>query len=152
MLSALGLFISLAIWLGAIQSIVWSWNKHALIVASAGLEVGIDDRHISSANVIRLHTIGWTLGLFVFFLVMALTSFPLWQCLGLAIILSVIYGVSRIKQGEEHWIGKDDPGRVALFGQTIDRIWYRALAIGEWAGYLCSIVFASQLVAYPFVG
>jgi hypothetical protein len=87
---------------------------------------------------------------FGLFLVMGLSSFPLWQRLGIAGMLVIIYGLSRIRRGETQWIAKNDPDQVAMFGKTADRIWYRLLAIGEWAGYLCALVFAAELVSQRF--
>jgi hypothetical protein len=147
MLTIGGLLIALFLWIGAMSGIVWSWNRHVPLVVEAGFDVKKEHRHIDLARVARRHTLGWTAFFSVLFLALALSSFPLWQRVGFAVVLSVIYGLSRIKRGEANRLGKDEPNRVAMFGVTRDRLWYRVLAIGDWAGYLIAIVFATELVA-----
>lgn len=142
-----GLLIALFLWIGAMLGIVWSWNRHVPHVVAAGFDVEKENQHIDLARIARRHTLGWTTFFSVLFLAMALSNFPLWQRVAFAAVLSVIYGLSRIKRGEENRLGKDEPDRVAMFGVTRDRLWYRALAIGDWAGYLIAIVFATELVA-----
>jgi hypothetical protein len=75
-----------------------------------------------------------------------LSDFPPWQSLGTALFLAVIYGLSQTRRNEKQWIAKAEAQKVVLFGKMRDRLWYRMLAIAEWAGYLCVIVFATDLV------
>lgn len=146
MLSIVGLALAFSLWIGAMEGIVWSRHRSVPIIMAAGFDVKKRDQRISIARVARRHTLGWTAFFVMFFLILALTSFPLWQRLGFAAILSIIYGLSGVSRGEKHTIGNDEPHRVAMFGPVRDRIWYRILAIAEWVGYLGSLVFATQLV------
>lgn len=147
MLTIGGLLIALIIWIAAMSGIVWSWNRHVPIVVAAGFDVKKENQHIDLARVARRHTWGWTTFFLVLFLALALFDFPLWQRAAFVVVLSVIYGLSRIKRGETTRLGKDEPERVAMFGVTRDQLWYRVLTIGDWAGYLLAIVFATELVA-----
>jgi len=142
-----GLLIALVLWIGAMSGIVWSWNRHVPLVMAAGFEVEEKNQHIDLARVARRHTLGWTAFFAGIFLVLALWNFPLGQRVLFAVVLSAIYGLSRIKRGEATRLGKDEPSRVAMFGVARDRLWYRVLATGDWAGYLVGIVFATELVA-----
>lgn len=90
---------------------------------------------------------GWSAFFSMLFLALALSGVPLWQRVGFAVVLAVIYGLSRIKRGEATRLGRDEPKRVAMFGVFRDRLWYRVLAIADWAGYLLAIVFAMELLA-----
>lgn len=147
MLAIGGLLIALILWITAMSGIVWSWNRHVPLVVAAGFDVKKENQHIDLARVVRRHTWGWTAFFLALFLALALSDFPLWQRVAFAAVLSVIYGLSRIKRGEATRLGKDEPERVAMFSVTRDRLWYRVLAIGDWAGYLIAIVFATELVA-----
>jgi hypothetical protein len=146
MLAIGGILVAAILWMMAMWGITWTWNRHVPIVMAAGFEVEEKYRRIDLKRVARRHTLGWTAFFVGLFLVMALSNFPLWQRLGIAVLLSVFYGLSRIRRGEVHWVGRSEPQRTAMFGKVRDRIWYRILAVAEWTGYLCAIVFATDLV------
>jgi hypothetical protein len=150
MFAAGALLIALCLWFCAMAGIIWSWNRHVPIVVAAGVDVEKDQQHINFGRIVRAHTLGWTAFFFGLFLVMALSEFPVWQRVGIAVMLSVIYGLSRIKRGETSRLGKGEPSRVAMFGELRDKLWYRILAITEWVGYFGVIIFATELVARPF--
>jgi hypothetical protein len=150
MVEAIGLLIALVAWMVVMRAIAWSWNKHASVIADGGLHVAESDQHMTVARIARRHTVGWTLALLGFFVLLGLAEFPLWQQLALAGILAVVYGTSSIKRGESEWAGKDEPDRVALFGRIRDAIWYRVLAASEWAAYLVGLVFVGSLLVSIF--
>lgn len=147
MLAVAGLFVALFAWIGAMLGIVWTRKRHGPIVVAAGVDVRREDRQTSVIRVARRHTAGWTALFVTVFLALALTGFPLWQRVLFALVLAVFYGLDRIRRGEANRIGRDEPSRVALFGETRDRVWYRLLAICEWGGYLVSLVFLTDLLA-----
>jgi hypothetical protein len=138
--------MALILWVGAMGAIVWSWNRHVPIVISAGFDVRPNLQHIGLVDVLRRHTAGWTFFFVLWFFVLGISDFPLWQQLGIAALLAVVYGLSRIRRGEENRIGGNEPERVAMFGEVRDKVWYRALAIAEWAGYLSVIALATTLI------
>jgi hypothetical protein len=145
--SVLGLIVAIAIWVGAMRVLMWSMNKQVSVVIGSGLPVEDRYRHITLRRVASYHTLGWTVAILVFFVLLELTAFPLWQMLGFAGLLALVYGTSAVARGESEWIGKDDPERVALFGRLRDAVWYRVLMVIEWAAYLASIVFMADLAA-----
>lgn len=147
MASALGLAIAVMVWILAIRAIAWSFDRQVAAVAAAGLPVEDRFRRISMKEVARYHTLGWTAAIFIFFVLLELAAFPLWQLLGFAGLLSLVYGTSAVARGESEWIGKDDAENVAVFGPVKDAIWYRMLMIIEWAAYLVSIVFGANLLS-----
>lgn len=149
-MEAIALLIALVAWMAVMRTIAWSWNKHASVIADGGLHVAESDQRMTMARIARRHTVGWTLTLFGFFVLLGLAEFPLWQQLALAGILAVIYGTSSIKRGESEWAGRDEPDRMALFGRVRDAIWYRALAASEWAAYLVALVFVGNLLVGVF--
>lgn len=148
MLSAIGLFIAITIWIGVLHLIACTWNRHVLAMVNSGVEVVEGDRRMTIDRVARYHTLGWTVAIFVFFVLLELADFPLWQLLGFAGLLSLVYGMSAVSRGESEWIGRDDPAAVALFGHRRDAIWYRMLMILDWAAYLAAIVFAADVLSH----
>lgn len=144
--SGLGLLIATGVWVGVLQLIAWTWNRHVLVMADSDIRVDKGDRHMTIDRVARYHSLGWTAAFLVFFALLELADFPLWQLLGFAGLLALVYGTSAIARGQNEWVGKDDPASVALFGQRRDAAWYRALMVTEWAAYLASIVLAAHLI------
>jgi hypothetical protein len=138
--------MALVLWMGAMRAIVWSWNRHVPIVISAGFDVRPNLQRIGLVDVLRRHTVGWTFFFILWFVVLGISDFPLWQQLVIAALLAVAYGLSRIRRGEENRIGGTEPGRVAMFGEVRDKVWYRVLAIAEWAGYLSVIALTTTLI------
>lgn len=149
-LAAEGLLVAVVFWTTAMLGIVWSWNRHVPIVVAAGFHVDQQYQRIGLREVSRRHTPGWTAFFVGMFLVMELSDFPLWQRLGIAVMLAVFYGLSRIRRGEAQWVAKNEPGLASMFGTFRDRIWYRLLAIAEWTGYLCTIAFLTQIIGQWF--
>lgn len=145
MLVAADLFVALLAWVGVMWVIAWSWDRHVQVYLAAGVVVPADQRPTIKKQAQR-HTLGWTIFLVVFFLVLAVSAFPLWQLLGIAAVLSICYGVTRINR---EGAGRKRP-RVSLFGETRDTFWYRGLAITEWMAFLASVAFAAQLVVEIF--
>jgi hypothetical protein len=144
--SVLGLVAAIAIWAGTMRVLVWSMNKQVSVVLASGLPVEDRYRHITLRKVARYHPLGWTVAILVFFVLLKLAAFPLWQLLGYAGLLSLVYGTYAVARGESEWIGKDDPERVALFGPLRDALWYRVLMVMEWVAYLAAIVFSADLL------
>jgi hypothetical protein len=144
---SIGLLVAaLAAWVGVLCGIVWTWNRHVAVMADSGQHFSEADRRIDVGRVIRRHTLGWTLFYAGFFALMDLASFPLWQRLGFAVVLAVVYGTTSMRREEEEWIEAESAARPALFGRVRDAIWYRVLAVGEWAAYLGSTALAADLL------
>ncbi|HEU5062007.1 MAG TPA: hypothetical protein VFT79_02500 [Solirubrobacterales bacterium] len=143
--SWVGLLAALSMWLVAMGVIAWTWNRHVAVMTASGVEVDDRDRHISVERVARYHTLGWTVVLFIFFVLLDLAAFPLWQRLGFSGLLALVYGGHAISRGEGEWVGRDDPGAFALFGRFRDALWYRVLMVTDWAAYLATIVFGADL-------
>jgi len=142
---ALGILLSVTIWVGVMQIIAWTWNQHVSKLAASGQRVDARDRHMSISRVAHYHTVGWTFAIFLFFVLLDLADFPLWQMLGFAGLLALVYGTGAITRGEGEWVGKDDPQGKALFGRRRDALWYRVLMVADWAAYLACIVFGAAL-------
>jgi hypothetical protein len=94
MLAVADLFIALLVWVGVMWVITWSWDRHVQVYLAAGVVVPEDQRSTIKRRAQR-HTLGWTAFFVGFFLVLALSDFPLWQRLGIAAVLSIYYGVTR---------------------------------------------------------
>jgi hypothetical protein len=126
--------------------VVLSWNRHMALMVAAGIDVDSSDLHIGVRRVMSRHTIGWSFAIFVFFSLLVLADFPLWQRVALASLLAVAYGTSSIRRIEEQRLEGDTPRGVPLFGNVRDAIWYRVLASCEWLGYLLALTFFADLV------
>jgi hypothetical protein len=139
----LGLVLSIVIWWAMMQAIVWSWTRRVSVAASRNVDVdSLDLRPITVAAIARRHPLGWTVALAVFFTILAISNFPLWQRLGLTGVLAIIYGST--------WLAKSEPGEQAEsegFARKVgSNLWYWVLAVGEWVGYFGAIVFATELL------
>jgi hypothetical protein len=143
--SALGLLIAIVAWVGVAHVAVWSWNRHVAVLVASGLQVDDADTPLGVGRLARRHTPGWTAAILVFFLLLGLADFPLWQSLGFAGLLSLVYGTNEVAR-EESERDESEPKGVPLFGRLRDAAWYRLLAVAEWASYLASIVFGAYLL------
>jgi hypothetical protein len=104
---------------------------------------------MSAGRVARRHTPGWTAAIFVFFVLLGLADFPLWQSLAFGGLLSLVYGTNEVAREENERV-ESEPKGVPLFGRLRDAAWYRLLAVAEWASYLASIVFGAYLLLSLF--
>jgi hypothetical protein len=149
----IGLGIALVLWCVALLAIAWSWERHLPIAIAAGAEIDETLRQLTLAQVlwqnVRRHTLGWTAFFFIFFFLLALASFPAWQCLGIAVVLAIYYGSIRWRR-EAAGAAKAGSRGASLLGPSKDDVWYGCLAVAEWCGYLGLIVFGSQIVAEVF--
>lgn len=142
MSALIGSIGSLLLWFAAMQAITWSWGHRLDAATQRG--ISIDSPALGSISVTKLirgHTIGWTIGFLVLFTILAITDFPLWQRLGIAGVLSLIYG--------SMWFSQSEPGGAAEAEPLIRRVgsntWYWLLAVTEWLGYLGLLCFITDL-------
>lgn len=126
------------------KGFTWTWERNAELMLSKDLPISESDRHLSIRQVAGRHTVGWTLAILGFFVLLDIASFTLGQRLAFAGLLSLIYGSTSVKRDEDAW-HKNGFDRVTLFGPIKDAAWYRVLAIGEWAAYLVMLVVAASL-------
>lgn len=146
MISLLGLLLAILFWIGILWGIAWTWNRHVEVLLASGVQVDEADQHMTIKRVARYHTVGLAITFFIFFLVLGLATFPLWQLLGIAGCLSLYFGPSAVARSEDEWTSRHDPGDLALLGRQSDAIWYRVLMVLEWAFYLGIIVLAAYLL------
>jgi hypothetical protein len=146
MISVVGLLLALGAWLLVMQIIVWTWNQHVAIMVAAGAEIDDRDRRMRIRRVARRHTLGWTSVFFVFFVLLLVADFPLWQVLAFSFLLAFVYGANAIARGESEWVGRENPRDLALFGPRRDALLYRMLAVADWAAYLAGIAFAADVL------
>lgn len=92
------------------------------------------------------HGLEWTIGLAIFFLLLGLTDFPLWQRLGVAGMFAVVLG--------SLWLAQSDRGGSAEQAPLAQRlgsdIWYWMLATVDWLGFLGLLCFGSELLLQLF--
>jgi hypothetical protein len=81
-------------------------------------------------------------GFALFFIVLALFNFPLWQRLCIAGALAIVFGSTWLAQSEQGGLAEAAP-RLRRMG---DSIWYWFLAVGDWLGYLGILCFATELL------
>lgn len=139
-LVALGLF-----WVGALCALTWSWDRYLHRASAAGVEISSKHRELKLSTVlwlnVRSHTVGWSAFYFVFFVLLGLAGFPVWQRLGIGCVLALYYGSLRASRetGQQ-------PGQPSLFSPRVDRVWYFTILSAEWLGYFGVLVFAGQIL------
>jgi hypothetical protein len=149
MISVIWLVLAILLWIGILHGIAWTWNRHVAVMLSSGIQVDTSDQHMTIWRVASYHTVDWTVTFFILFLILELATFPLWQILGLAGLLSLYFGTAAVAKGENEWIGRDGPGAVSLFGRLRDAIWYRTLMVLEWFTHLAVLVLVANLIFEP---
>ncbi|HEX5984854.1 MAG TPA: hypothetical protein VFY69_11665 [Solirubrobacterales bacterium] len=146
MLIIAGLLISILSWIGVVRLIVWSYNRQAAALVVSDHSLDGQFQPLAMKDVMTYHTVGWTVAIFVFFVLLEMASFPLWQLLGFAGVLALVYGTSAISRGETEWVRKNNPAAAPLFGRRRDQVWYRVLMVAEWASYLAVIILTVHLL------
>lgn len=138
----LGLLASVSLYLGAIYGMVWSSSQRVKAAENRGVTIDAGLSFPSASEIARRHSIEWTIGFAVFFVILAVAGFPLWQRLGIAGVLAIAYG--------SMWLAQSEPGETAEAASLIQRIgsntWYWLLAVGDWLGFLAVLCFATDIL------
>jgi hypothetical protein len=138
-LAAIGFLVCMALYLAAIYAIGWSARRRAQT-----FEIAVESTSAlpSPLEIWHRHTVEWTILFSGFFFVLALASFPLWQCLGIAGLLALIFG--------SLWLSHSPPGPSQLdeprFRRNLSGVWYWGLAVADWFGYLGSLCCFTALI------
>jgi hypothetical protein len=138
-----GFLASLFLWYGAMQAIVWSWSRRVDAAVNQGIVTEGSFTVPTVVTIARRHTMGWTLGFGVLFVLLTISSFPFWQQLSFAACLAVLFG--------SVWLSQSDPGGRAKAAPLANRvgsnIWYWLIAVVDWLGYLCTLCFAVDILS-----
>lgn len=141
-LAILGLLTSAVLYLVAIYGIVWSSSLRVNRAEDRGAVVDAQLSFPGVEEIVRRHTLEWLIGFALFFTVLALANFPLWQRLGMAGALAVAFG--------SMWLSQSEPGSAARELPPLRRmgssVWYWLLAVGDWLGFLGMICFGTDLL------
>lgn len=140
-LAICGLLFSLALYLAAIYGLVWSASRRVRYLEAQG--VSTDDRwkFPSAREILIRHSGEWLLGFFVFFLLLGLADFPLWQRLGIGALAALYFGSIWFDQS-----GRNMDERVSAGRRLASNVWYWLLAVADWLGFMWLLGFASALV------
>jgi hypothetical protein len=139
---AAGLLAPFALYMAAIGAFVSVGSRHIQWAEEQGVALGPRPDFPSWRDIWGRHGVETTIICGVFFGVLALAGFPLWQRIGIAASLALVFGSS--------WISKSETWSGLVHGKSLRQ---RAMAAGywcvsviDWLGYLGVICFASSLV------
>lgn len=143
MMALLGLIGSLLLWYVAMRAVVWSWSRRLDMAPTTDQLTSETLRPPTIGAIVRGHTLGWTVGFTVMFVLLILADFPLGQRIGMSAVLALFFG--------SVWLSQSAAGEVAevksLAHRGSSNVWYWLVAVGDWLGFLLALCFATELVA-----
>lgn len=140
----LGLLASIALYLAAIYGITWSWSLRYRAAESHGVQIDASPiRFPTGSEIWHRHSVEWTIGFTIFFVILTIFDFPLWQQLCITGALAIVFGSAWLAQSESGGLAEEAP-RFRRLGSSV---WYWLLGVGDWLGYLGVICFAIAVLA-----
>jgi hypothetical protein len=139
---AAGLLASLALYMAAIGAFVSVGSRHIQRAEEQGVALGPRPDFPAWRAIWRRHGIETPIIFGVFFGVLALAGFPLWQRIGIVVSLALVFGSS--------WVSKSETWSSLARGKSLrHRVMaaeYWCLSVLDWLGYLGVVCFASSIV------
>jgi hypothetical protein len=136
-----GFLTALALYLAAIYGIAWSASRRISEIEGRSVPIRHRLAFPSVHEIWIRHSVEWLLGFFVFFLLLGLTEFPLWQRLGLGAVFALYFGSVWFDQS-----GRNTDKEVRRYRRGASNVWYWLLAVADWLGFMWIVCFASALV------
>lgn len=135
--SVLGLLGSLMLYLGAMWAMSWSAVR-ARRVEAQGVSVVDKPTLPSVSEAVHRHGLEWLIGYFVFFFVLGIAGFPLWQRLGTGLLLALFFG--------SVWFARSGraSGHNGIRSAAINA-WYWSLAVADLLGFMWTLCFLGEV-------
>jgi hypothetical protein len=144
--SILGLLVSAALYLGAVYAFVWAGRRRIEWASRRGVLLGPAPAVPSTSELWNRHSVDMTIIYGVFFLALGIAGFSVWQRVGFAALVAIVFG--------SFWIA-NSPNRIGLeVASPVRRmasvVGYWCLSVADWFGYLCILCFATALIMELF--
>lgn len=135
-----GLLLSLVLYLAAIYGIAWSASRRVREFEGPSVSARKSPEFPRMHEIWVRHSVEWLVGFFVFFLILGLTDFPLWQRLGLGAVFALFLGSIWFDQS-----GRNPNKGLPRYRRGMSNAWYLLLAVTDWLGFMWVLCFSSAL-------
>lgn len=140
--SVIGLILCVAFYLSAIYGFVWIGNRRIQWASDHGVTLGPRPEFPSPIEIWTRHSVEMTVIFGIFFVALGLSGFPLWQRVGIAGLIALVFG--------SFWIS-NSPTPIALDVASPARrmastAGYWCLSVADWFGYVGVLCFGTALL------